>query len=69
MISFIDITDENYENALAIMDARYYDPHLLMDREVDDILKLLDSNFGAGKSKQQRLRETHDITQRVFGNL
>jgi hypothetical protein len=69
LISFIDITDDNYENALAIIDARYYDPQILMDREVDDFLKIVDSNFGAGKTRTQKLRETHDLTQRVFGNL
>lgn len=69
LISFIDITDDNYENALAILDARYYDPQTLMDREVDDFLKMQDTSFSTGKSKAQKMRDTYDITQRVFGNL
>lgn len=54
---------------MAILDARYYDPQALMNNEVDDFLSLLDGNFGAGKAKVQKLRDAHDITQRVFGNL
>ena len=65
LISNID----NYEKALAIIDAKYYVPQKLMDRQVDDFLKILDSNFGNGKSDQQIAKEIHDITQRVFGNL
>lgn len=53
LIAYFDITDDNYQTALDAIDARYYDPQLLMDNEVDNLLSLLNGNFGAGMAKTQ----------------